>query len=68
MHVFMKPAQAAKVLGIHELTVRNRIRSGAIKNVVTNGCEGNGIRYLIDMTKEFGIEEVQDARNQSGAA
>ena len=51
MNVFMTPKQAAPVLKCHELTVRNRIRSGAIKNVITNGASGNGVRYLIDMTK-----------------
>ena len=56
MNLLMTPKQAAAVLQCHERTVCNRIRSGAIKNVITNGGRGNGVRYLIDMTREYGLE------------
>lgn len=55
MNVLMTPKEAAAVLKVDERTVRNRIRRGSIKNVVTNGMDGHGVRYLIDMTREFGI-------------
>ena len=68
MNVFMSPKKAARVLGIDERTVRNRIRNGAIKHVFTNGGDGAGVRYIIDMTREFGITgegEANDAEKES---
>ena len=56
MNLLATTKQAAAILQCDEQTVRNRIRRGAIKNVITNGSEGKGIRYLVDMTKEYGIE------------
>lgn len=57
----MTPKQAALVLNCNEKTIRLRIRRGTIKNVITNGGHKNGVRYLIDMTKEFGIEREGEA-------
>ena len=56
MNLILTPKEAAKVLGCAERTIRNRIRKGAIKHVITNGSNGAGIRYLVDLTKEYGIE------------
>ena len=56
MNLLMKPKDAAVVLQCDEKTIRHRIRKGVIKNVITNGGEKNGVRYLIDMTKEYGME------------
>lgn len=56
MNLLLPPRQAARVLGCHEKTLRRRILDGNVKNVITNGYTGNGVRYLIDMTKEYGIE------------
>ena len=56
MNLILPPKDAAKVLRCDEKTVRRRIRNGAIKNVITNGGTGRGVRYLIDLTKEYGIE------------
>ena len=64
MHVFMTVDEAAALLKCDRRTVTNRIRRGVITNVITNGCTGTGVRYIIDMTKEFGIEE--EARNDGG--
>ena len=55
MNLILPPKDVAKVLGCSERTVRNRIRRGAIKNVIGNGGSGTGARYLVDMTKEYGI-------------
>ena len=56
MNLILTPKQAAPILQCDEKTVRNRINRGVIKNVITNGGDGSGVRYLIDMTKEYGIE------------
>ncbi len=56
MNLLLTPQEAAAVLKCDEKTVRRRIREGRISNVITNGAGGKGVRYLIDMTKEFGIE------------
>ena len=56
MNLILPPKEAAKVLGCDEKTVRRRIRRGAIKSVITNGCDGRSVRYLIDMTREYGLE------------
>ena len=55
MNLFLTPQEAAAVLKCDERTIRRRIREGRIANVITNGASGRGVRYLIDMTKEFGI-------------
>lgn len=55
MNLILPPKDAAKVLRCDERTIRNRIRRGAIKNVISNGGNGTGVRYLIDLTKEYGI-------------
>ena len=57
MHLLMTPKETASVLKVTEATVRRRIRNGSIKNIIGNGAEGHGTRYLIDMTKEFGMDE-----------
>lgn len=69
MNLILTPKQAAPILQCDERTVRNRIRRGAIKNVIDNGCGiGNhGSRYLIDMTKEYGMER-SDVAIESAAA
>lgn len=56
MNLLVTPKEAAAILKCDEATVRNRIRRGAIKNVITNGGEGRGRRYLIDLTKEYGLK------------
>lgn len=55
MHLIVTTKQAAEILHCSEATIRNRIKRGAIKNVITNGGKGRGIRYLIDLTKEYGL-------------
>ena len=65
MNMLLTPKKAADVLQCDEKTVRNRIRRGAIKNVITNGGERNGVRYLIDMTKEYGIERSDYADDRA---
>lgn len=62
MNVFMTPKQAAAVLQCDEKTVRKRIKRGTIKNVITNGESKSGVRYLIDMTREYGIERDDSLR------
>lgn len=55
VNLILPPKDAAKVLRCDERTVRNRIRRGAIKHVIVNGGSGTGVRYLVDLTKEYGI-------------
>ena len=61
MNLLLPPKEAAPLIKCDEKTVRRRIKDGRIKNVVTNGCTGHGVRYLIDMTKEYGIEGSENA-------
>ena len=69
MNLLLPPRRAAEVLGVGERTVRNRIRSGAITNVVGNGRSDRGARHLIDMTREYGItKEDYDAWKEKGGA
>lgn len=62
MNWLLSPREAAVVLRCDEKTVRNRIRDGCITHVITNGHEGPGVRYLIDMTREYGFECEPEVR------
>lgn len=64
MNLILTPREAAPILKCDEKTIRRRINRGAIKNVITNGASKNGVRYLIDMTKEYGIERSDYAASQ----
>lgn len=55
MNLFLKPKEAAPVLGVNAHTVRNWINRGVITHVITNGVEGKGGQYWIDMTRQYGI-------------
>lgn len=55
MNLLATPKEAAGILKCTEATIRRRIREGAIKNIITNGSDGHGVRYLIDLTKEYGL-------------
>ena len=52
----MTPQQLATRLGLSPRTVVRMIRRGDIKNYRTNGKKGNGTRYWVDVTREFGEE------------
>ena len=54
MNLILPPKGVAEILGVCETTVCNRIRRKEIVNVFQLG-EGHGVRYLVDMTKEYGI-------------
>lgn len=56
MNEFMTPQQLATRLGLSPRTVVRMIRRGDIKNYRTNGKKGNGTRYWVDVTREFGEE------------
>lgn len=55
----MTPQQLAKRLNRSPRTIVAMIRRGDIKeeNVRTNGASGNGKRYWIDVTSEYGKGE-----------
>lgn len=59
MNEFMKPKQLAKELDVTPRTIVAMIKRGDIKeeNVRTNGASGNGKRYWIDVTSEYGKGE-----------
>lgn len=55
----MTPKQLAKELDVTPRTIVAMIKRGDIKeeNVRTNGASGNGKRYWIDVTREYGKGE-----------
>ena len=68
MNLILPPKGVAEIFDVHEKTVCNRIKRNEIKNVIRLG-EGHGVRYLVDLTKEYGISrEDYDAWKAGTAA
>ena len=65
MHVFMDTREVAAMLHVTPATVRKRIREGVITSVVANGGRGSGRRYIVDVTREFGIEPAKPTSKSS---
>lgn len=57
MNEFMTPKQLAKELDVTPRTIVAMIKRGDIKNYIDNGAKGNGRRYWIDVTREYGKGE-----------
>jgi len=53
----MTPKQLAKELDVTPRTIVAMIKRGDIKNYIDNGAKGNGKRYWIDVTREYGKGE-----------
>lgn len=59
MDEYMTTAELARALRVTPQTIRKRIRKGVITCVLTNGAEGNGKRYLVDVTREYDTSSRQ---------